>query len=347
MSASLDCCVAPALALDDVVTTIITAAPSTNKYASDSLRVVLLSILCYAPALAMRVLLAFDGIDPPPAGSVVAVDRFGFHYGSRCASPASAAQYQRFIAKATALANAILPRQPSRVFAPERRCLAGTLALALEATFTPYVFVTQSDRPVSRCVDWSALLSTMRARSSAVQAVWLPPTDPQKEKRAEHKACTGDGGRSHPQPLQDAGDELGVRPRRNRSAPIAVTEDVVLMPRRYWSDATLLARASHYSATAWPALRAAMADERAWMQGRFTVAQQAGFMEWHLFCHPFRNQSGWGTWNLVSSSLASSALPYTTHLDSGSKLVVLSKRFDRQPALRSMLGGASSDRTVE
>ena len=90
-----------------------------------------------------------------------------------------------------------------------------------------------------------------------------------------------------------------------------------------------------------------MAEERAWMQGRFTVAQQAGFMEWHLFCYPFQNQSGWGTWNLVSSSMSSSALPYTMHLDSGSKLLVLSKRFDRQPALRSILGGASSDRALE
>ena len=303
--------------LANLVTVIVTDSPSSARSEQKArgfveiTRVTLQSLRCYAPQL--DVLIAFDGVAVAPG---IAPDEFGFHFGAKCSSPRNASIYDHYITMIQDMAKTVLVRQPRYVLAPARRCLAGTLALALEATRAPFVLVTQNDRPLHRRLPWVGLLKTMQANPIGVQAVWLPPTSQSKEKIAEARACTGNWR---------VNDVTWANPALTPTKPLAGAL-VSLVDRRYWSDSVVFARKTHYTNVAWPALRAAMAKERA--ETNSSVAPpQAGFMEHHLFCKPFVDFQGWGTWNLVGSARQQFDSPYSVHLDNYMKQKHLASRF--------------------
>lgn len=323
---------APSASLANLVTVIVTDSPSSAKSEQKArgfvevTRITLQSLRCYAPQL--EILIAFDGVAVAPG---MAPDQFGFHFGAKCSTPRNASIYDHYIAMIQDMAKTVLVRQPRYVFATARRCLAGTLALAIEATRTPFVLVTQNDRPLHRRLPWVGLLKTMQANPDGVQAVWLPPTSQSKEKSAEIKACTGNWR------VDAQNSRIGVNwaNRTRQSKPLADAL-VSLAERRYWSDATVFASKAHYIDVAWPALRAAMAEERAKTNGS-VAPPQAGFMEHHLFCKPWVDFHGWSTWNLVGSSRQSFDTPYTVHLDN----------YLKQKHLASRLRGMLSDGEAE
>ena len=295
------------------VTAILTDSPNT-EFASPSRSSVhatadaIESLRSFAPGVPL--VIVFDGITVPQRRM----------FGSKCGSPVrNASEYLKHIERVRSLAIATMLQSVQIIIAPERGCLVGTAHAGVAAVRTPFVLMMQNDRPLLRRLPWQTLVRTMWKESDHVQAIWLSSETIDVERKNEHRACFGKNAHRKKKAYKwlQGREPLRYRAIQNRSHTLernlhltaATREDegLSLERRRFWSDATVFARIEHYTHLVWPTVETDILHYRQHIKH---LPNSVGFMEYHIFCHPYIAWELWGTWTLVDHCTRG---PFTAH----------------------------------
>ena len=189
--------------------------------------------------------------------------RTAFH--SRCQSPIDKQAYSAYkrdavggIMKLPLGANVVITELP------KRGCLSGTVHQALANVSTRFVAIMQGDLPVLRSFDLPGLLALMRA-DHRVQKVSFT---------AGPNAC-----------YQHAAEVICRAHRAMKRGPVATVTSSLpphfnLTPALMWGDGNHVATIQHYKTLVLPRVKTGT------------------FMEIAVFCGPWRDHSGWGTFLL-------------------------------------------------
>ena len=229
------------------------------------------------------------------------------YWGDKCGAQANTTAYAAYKLQVKALARDLLP-SVQFVEPRMRMCLAGSLRLAMHvAVRTPYVLVMQSDMPLQKSLE-AQLLPVLRLMAeSRLDAVYLALGGNDCNAKLAPRICQS------MRPWTPPRSPNYQRPRHDAAGPH-------LTPLRYWSDNNHIASTRFYTATVWPTYHVyELAEEAGTMQftqvgkplGEGGVGKGAGFMEWFLFCEPWKDHSQWRTYLLGDRSDGG----WSTHLD--------------------------------
>ena len=273
---------------------VITDAP-TPKMWTWPIEATLRSLLVYAPTFLVNALIiAFDGAETSLASGA---EPRG-HYGGKCAGAANLTAYASYKTRVKALVTDMLSTTHRVRFVEPlaRQCLAGLLSLAMRHVVTKYVFVMQSDIPLTRAIDVSSLLGAMAARR--VNVVWLAIGSNKCNTALAQRACRV--------------NRPWVGPKSEAHDLLVTDEHPGMTAMSFWSDTNHVASASFYRDTVLPRIDEGKRQERLRAGGSLaTLPRGSGFPEHFLFCEPWKNHSAWRTFLLGAPNDGN----FSTHLD--------------------------------
>ena len=190
----------------------------------------------------------------------------GSHW--KCQLPSDSSSYSIYKANIKAAIDQLPARREIKsltvVDLPSRVCLAGAVRVGVMGAKSRFVAVLQNDLPLRRAFDLTRLLAIMDAHAE-VQKVSFSAGFNSCYMRAAIMVC-----RAH-------------RHLRNPSNATSVDYGMPLTPIQFWFDGNHIANAAHYRQV-------------------FEKVSDGGFMENSIFCQPWLNHTGWGTFLLGNSS---------------------------------------------